>query len=86
MACVLWMLLAVVVWNVVFDRMLVLAGRRYSYAAALAFQSGQPPVLMAPWMRAARVEAVRVATLAAVPIGLAGIAAVMLASRRRQRV
>jgi hypothetical protein len=32
-ALVLWAVLAAVVWNVVFDRVVVLAGREYVYAA-----------------------------------------------------
>lgn len=85
LAYVLWLLLAVVVWNVVFDRVLVLAGRRYSYTAANAFAARQPPVLIAPWMTAARADAARLATEIAVPIALAGLAAVTLALRRGER-
>src|SRR5258707_1364632 len=39
-ATALWIAWAVVVWNVVFDRVLVLAGRRYVYDAAMAAQAG----------------------------------------------
>lgn len=81
-AYVLWLLLAVVVWNVVFDRVLVLAGRRYSYAAMNAFIAGQPPVRILPWMAAAQASAVRLASLVAVPIAVVGVVAVALASRR----
>jgi len=35
-AVALWIALAVVVWNVVFDRVLVVAGRQYVYAATIA--------------------------------------------------
>ena len=38
-AAMLWVVFAVVVWNVVFDRVLVLEGRRYVYAAATAVAS-----------------------------------------------
>jgi hypothetical protein len=81
-AYVLWVLLAGVVWNVVFDRVLVLAGRRYVYAAFHAFERGGPPVLIEPWMRDARRQAVRWATLVAGPLAVAGVIAVRLASRR----
>ena len=35
-ASALWLVLAAVVWNVIFDRVIVLAGRRYVYDAALS--------------------------------------------------
>lgn len=84
LAYALWLILAFVAWNVVFDRVLVLAGRRYSHAAATAFAAGQAPVLIAPWMAHARNDAVRLASLVAGPIAVAGIAAVALASRRQE--
>ncbi|MGE3507351.1 MAG: hypothetical protein AB7N65_00525 [Vicinamibacterales bacterium] len=83
LARLLWVVLAVVVWHVVFDRVIVLAGRTYVHAAATAFQTGQPPVLMAPWMAAARARGVRLASAAAVPTALLGLLAVHLASRGR---
>jgi hypothetical protein len=83
-ARLLWLILAVVVWNVVFDRVLVLAGRRYVHAAATAFEAGQPPVLVDPWMTTAQRRGVRLATAAALPIAVVGVAAVHLASRRRR--
>jgi hypothetical protein len=36
MARWLWIAFAIVVWNVVFDRVLVLAGRQYVHAATVA--------------------------------------------------
>ena len=36
LAAFLWLLFAFVVWNVVFDRILVIEGRAYVYAAAVA--------------------------------------------------
>ena len=41
LAMVLWLVLAFLVWNVVFDRMIVLAGRRYSHDAAVLYQPTQ---------------------------------------------
>ena len=40
LARILWVVLAFAVWNVVFDRVLVLAGREYVYAATLAARDG----------------------------------------------
>ena len=37
-AVALWIVWIVVVWNVVFDRIIVVAGRRYVHAAAAAVQ------------------------------------------------
>ena len=36
MAVILWLVFAGVVWNVIFDRVLVLAGRRYAWRAYMA--------------------------------------------------
>lgn len=82
LAYALWLVLGLVVWNVVFDRVLVLAGRRYVYEAYGAWRARQEPVLVEPWMREARARAVRNATLVSAPLALAGLAAVAWASRR----
>lgn len=84
-AYVLWIVLAGAIWNVVFDRVLVLAGRQYVFAASQADASGGPPVLIAPWMGEARAQAVRLATMVAIPVALTGVIAVRVASRRRVR-
>lgn len=84
-AYVLWVVLAGVIWNVVFDRVLVLAGRQYVHAASEADQRANSPVLpvlIDPWMREARRRAVRLATMVAVPVVVAGVMAIRLASRR----
>lgn len=80
-AAALWLVLAVVVWNVVFDRMLVLAGRRFVHAAAVTAGAGQPYLLVDPWMRAATAAAFRTATWVATSTLLAGGVAILLASR-----
>lgn len=85
LALLLWMAFAAVVWNVVFDRLLVLAGRRYSYAAAVAASARRPPVLVGPWMAEAQRRAVRTSTLIAAPIAVVGAAAVALATLRHPR-
>ena len=51
LALVLWIAWAVVVWNVVFDQVIVLAGREYIQAALAA--SVGPFANMDDWMRPA---------------------------------
>ena len=78
-----WLLLAFVVWNVVFDRILVIEGREYVYAAAaVAVSDPAPYVLAGPWMRAAQSRARWTATAAAggvLAVGVAGFALVLRA-------
>jgi len=80
-AVALWLVLAIAVWNVVFDRILVLAGRRYAFAAVTAVQNGHDYVRIDDWMRPATVHGVRVASLVALTIALVGLIAVAIASR-----
>ena len=77
----LWLVLAVVVWNVVFDRILVLAGRRYVHAVGAAGEDGQGYVLIDSWMRPALAHGIRVASLAALAIAVFGLIAVAIAAR-----
>ena len=81
-AVALWLVLAFVVWNVVFDRTLVLAGRRYSYAAAVSFRQRGVYLRIDDWMGPARAHGVRLASASAGAVGLLGLTAVALASRR----
>lgn len=81
MAAALWLVLAFAVWNVVFDRILVLAGRRYSFAAATAVRDGHDYIRIDDWMRPAIVHGVRVASLTALAIAVFGLIAVVIASR-----
>ena len=81
MAAALWIVLAFAVWNVVFDRVLVLAGRRYSFAAATAVRDGHDYVRIDDWMRPAVAHGVRVASLTALAIAVFGLIAVAIASR-----
>ena len=86
-AALLWLVLAFLVWNVVFDRILVLAGRRYSYAAAVSARNGQGYVLINDWMRPAVRYGVKVATATAIvvaAIGLVGVALATRVERKRQ--
>lgn len=81
MAFALWIALAVVVWNVVFDRVLVLAGRRYAHAAALAAQAPGAYLRVDDWMRPAAARGVRLATTAAGVVLAFGLVAIPLAAR-----
>jgi hypothetical protein len=83
LAAVLWLVLAFLVWNVVFDRMLVLAGRRYSHAAAVAARQGEPYLTIDDWMRPAIHQAVIAASGSAALVGAIGLMGLTLAARRR---
>jgi hypothetical protein len=80
-AAALWLVLAFAVWNVVFDRILVLAGRRYAFAAVTAARNGHDYVRIDDWMRPATLHGVRVASVVALAIALLGLMAVAIASR-----
>ena len=80
LALVLWIAWAVVVWNVVFDQVIVLAGREYIQAALAA--SVGPFANMDDWMRPAAVRGVWLATGAAGAILLTGVS---LCALRRTR-
>lgn len=83
-AAALWLVLAGVVWNVVFDRVVVLAGRRYVRDAAMSWQRGVPiPIDL--YMRPAIRRGVWLASAVALPIAAGGVAAVQLAARRYRR-
>ena len=86
LATLLWLVLALTVWNVVFDRILVLAGRRYSYAAATAVRQGHEYVRINDWMRPAVTHGVRVASVVALAIAVIGLIAVAIASRIDRRL
>jgi hypothetical protein len=85
LARILWIVLAVVVWNVIFDRVLVLAGRRYVYAAAIADRTGRPYERIDDWMRPAVTHGLLVATGAAGLLLVAGLVAIRLAETRQGR-
>ena len=73
------------VWNVVFDRILVLEGRRYSIAAIAAVLQGHAHVSIDEWMRPAIAHGVRTASLTALAIAAFGLVAVAIASKLDQR-
>src|SRR4051812_16341185 len=81
-AFALWVVFAAVVWNVVFDRVLVLAGREYVFAAATAVQSGGRYMLVNDWMRPALQRALSTATVAGLGILVGGAVGIAFAARR----
>jgi hypothetical protein len=88
LARALWIVWAVVVWNVVFDRVIVVAGRSYIVAAtrATAADPAASPLNMDDWMQPAVRRALVVATAAAGVVLATGLAAVAVASRRQLRI
>jgi hypothetical protein len=82
-ARVLWTVWAIVVWNVVFDHVIVVAGRDYIRAALRAAAvPGGPFANMDEWMRPAVTRGLWIATAAAVAVLLPGLIAVSRAGRR----
>ena len=81
-AIALWIALAIVVWNVVFDRVLVVAGRQYVHAAARAARDSGPYVRVDDWMRPAARRALGMASVAGGTILAAGLVSIGLATRR----
>ena len=79
----LWIAFAIVVWNVVFDRVLVLAGRQYVHAATVAARGSGPYLRVNDWMRPAITRGLWTATAAAAVILAIGLICVPLAARRR---
>ncbi len=77
MARVLWIAWAVVVWNVVFDHVIVMAGRRVVAAAGLA-----ATVNIDELMRPAVGRGLWIATVAASAILVVGLSSIQLARSR----
>jgi hypothetical protein len=82
-AAILWIVLAVVVWNVVFDRMIVNAGRAYVMAAYAAGREAGRYERIDDWMQPARLRAFWWATTSAAAILLGGALVVWRAARNR---
>jgi len=82
----LWIAWAIVVWNVVFDRVIVVAGRNYVAAASLAAAADPSarPLNMDDWMEPAVRRGLWMATAAAGAILAIGFAAVGVGTRRSQ--
>ena len=81
-ALILWFVWALLAWNVVFDQVMVFAGRRYLRAAAAAVQAGGPYARIEDWMRPAVTHGLWIATVTAAAILAVGIIGVRLADAR----
>ena len=79
-AAALWIAWAVVVWNVVFDHAIVVAGREYLTAAIPAAQGAGPYPRMDDWMGPAITRGLWMATASSGTILLVGLAAIRAAS------
>lgn len=75
-ATVFWGILAFVVWNAVFDRVIVLSGRRYISAAEQADADGGV-LTIDGWMRPTVTRAFWEATLSAAIVGAVGVGMTM---------
>jgi hypothetical protein len=82
----LWIVWAVIVWNVVFDHVIVVAGRSYLAAAARAAAGPAGPFAnMDNWMRPAVSRGFWIATASGAAVLLTGLAAVHRAARDQSR-
>jgi hypothetical protein len=82
LARALFIACAVIVWNVVFDRVIVVAGRSYVAAAGRAAASPAGPFAnMDDWMRPAVSRGFWIATASGASVLLIGLAAVHAAGR-----
>ncbi|HEY3044747.1 MAG TPA: hypothetical protein VGJ39_12015 [Vicinamibacterales bacterium] len=75
-ATALWIVWAIVVWNVVFDHVIVVAGREYLTAAIVAARGTGPYARMDDWMQPAIARGVWIATALSGVILLVGFAAI----------
>jgi len=78
----LWIVWAVVVWNVVFDRVIVMAARSYVAAAGRAAVDRAPRPNMDDYMRPAVARGRWIASAAAGVVLVTGLASVRAASHR----
>jgi len=87
LARALWIAWAVIVWNVVFDHVIVVAGRRYIHAAGLAAgrsgPDGRSLVQMDDYMRPAVTHGLWIASASAGLILLTGLLAIRFGSDAR---
>jgi hypothetical protein len=82
LALALWIVWALVVWNVVFDRVIVLAGRQYVHAASVSARDSGRYLRVGDAMRPAIARGVRLASGAAAGILAVGLVLIPLAARR----
>jgi len=84
-ALLAWAACAAVVWNVVFDAIVIQAGREYLTLQALHQQGSGPAVTIRGVMDPGVERAARTATLSGGAVGAAGLLTTWLAARRRPR-
>jgi hypothetical protein len=84
LAAALWIAFAVVVWNVVLDQVIVVAGRQYIIAAVASAESMGPFVRINDWMRPAVTRGLWLANAAAAVILAVGFVALRTATRARR--
>ena len=75
--CVTW---AVLLWNVVFDHVIVVAGREYIGAAVRAVSLGLPYVRMDDFMRPAVTRGLWIASASAALVLVVGLASLRVAA------
>ena len=81
-ASVLWLVFAFVVWNVIFDRIIVLAGRRYAHDATVLYRTTGQYLLIDGVMRPAVAYGVKVASVVAGAIVVAALLLIRVAALR----
>ena len=81
-AIVLWLVFAFVVWNVVFDRIIVLAGRRYAHDATVLYRTTGQYLLIDSVMRPAVAYGVKVASAVAGGIVVGALLLIRVAALR----
>jgi hypothetical protein len=83
-AQLLWVAWAIILWNVVFDHVIVVAGRDYLVAAVRSAHDAalSSPVNMDDWMRPAVTQGLWIATAAAAAVLITGLVSVRQAVRR----
>ena len=82
LAAWLWVVWAFVVWNLVFDRVIIEAGREYLRLAVAASEGGGPYAKIEDTMRPARSRALWLATASAGAILVVGFVALRRATRK----
>ena len=79
-AVALWIVLAVIAWNAVFDYQIVVAGRLYVHAAAVAAQAESSYARVDDWMLPAITRGLWLASAAAGATLMAGLLGVRVAT------
>lgn len=82
LALALWAVWAVLVWNVVFDHVIVVAGREYITAATASASHGGPYLRIDDWMQPALSRAFRIASASVAAILAIGFLLFRSASTR----